>query len=88
MKIILESFRKFIKEPEEDLNTRVALKIANAGLQHVVLGMSDEDMKDLVVYIYDKEFDTTGEGWNPYADDLGQIRDVLTPKFERSMDDE
>ena len=80
MKLILENFRKFIKESqEEDLNTQVALKIARGGLQDVALGMSDDDLKDLVVYVYDKEFDETGEGWDPYDEDLAQIRDVLTP---------
>jgi len=88
MKLILENFRKFIKESqEEDLNTQVALKIARGGLQDTALGMSDDDLKDLVVYVYDKEFDETGEGWDPYDEDLAQIRDVLTPDDEEDREE-
>ena len=71
---------------EEDLNTQVALKIARMGLRGIALGMSDKNLKDLVVAIYDEHFDETGEGWNPYDDDLGQIRDVLTPSDEEDED--
>ena len=88
MKLLFENFRKFVNESrEEDLNTQVALKIARSGLQHVALGMSDDDLKDLVAYIYDKEFDSTGEGWDPYDEDLAQIRDVLTPDDEEDRDE-
>ena len=79
---IVENFRKFINEGQEDLNTQVAIKIAKSGLQDVALGLSDSDLKDLVVYVYEKEFDETGEGWDPYDEDLAQVRDVLTPSEE------
>lgn len=84
MKILIENFRNYINEEEEDLNTKVALRIARNGLQNVALGLSDEELKDLVVYVYEKEFDQSGEGWNPYDEDLSQIRDVLTPS-EKDM---
>lgn len=88
MKIILESFRKYLNEgSQEDLNTQIALKIARAGLQDTALGMTDDELKDLVVYIYEQEFDPTGEGWDPYDEDLGQIRDVLTPDDEEDMEE-
>ena len=34
-------------------------------MQDTALGMSDDDLRDLVVYIYDEEFDQSGEGWEP-----------------------
>ena len=92
MKLLLENFKKYIneeiemQEEEEDLNTQVALKIARMGLRGTALGMSDKNLKDLVVAIYDEHFDETGEGWNPYDDDLGHIRDVLTPSDEEDED--
>ena len=88
MKLLFENFRKYVNEgQEEDLNTQVALKIARGGLQDTALGMSDDDLKDLVVYIYDEEFDETGEGWNPYDEDLAQIRDVLTPDDQEDREE-
>ena len=90
MKLLFESFRKYVNEQnteQEDLNTQVALKIARGGLQDVALGMSDDDLKDLVVYVYDKEFDETGEGWDPYDEDLAQIRDVLTPDDQEDREE-
>ena len=90
MKLLFESFRKYVNEQnteQEDLNTQVALKIARGGLQDVALGMSDDDLKDLVVYIYDKDFDETGEGWDPYDEDLAQIRDVLTPDDQEDREE-
>ena len=88
MKQLFENFRKYVNEgQQEDLNTQIALKIANGGIQDVALGMSDDDLKDLVVYVYDKEFDETGEGWDPYDEDLAQIRDVLTPDDEEDRDE-
>lgn len=90
MKQLFENFNKYVNEmsmsSEEDLNTQIALVIARSGLQDTSLGMSDDDLKDLVVYIYEKEFDKTGEGWNPYDEDLAQIRDVLTPDDEEDRD--
>ncbi len=89
MKKLFENFRKYVNEgqQEEDLNTQIALKIAKGGIQDVALGMSDDDLKDLVVYVYDQEFDQTGEGWDPYDEDLAQIRDVLTPDDEEDRDE-
>ena len=88
MKQLFENFRKYVNEgQQEDLNTQVALKIARGGLQDVALGMSDDDLKDLVVYVYDKEFDETGEGWDPYDEDLAQIRDVLTPDDQEDREE-
>lgn len=88
MKQLFENFRKYVNEgQQEDLNTQIALKIANGGIQDVALGMSDDDLKDLVVYIYDQEFDQSGEGWDPYDEDLAQIRDVLTPDDEEDRDE-
>ena len=88
MKQLFENFRKYVNEgQQEDLNTQIALKIANGGIQDVALGMSDDDLKDLVVYVYDKEFDETGEGWDPYDEDLAQIRDVLTPDDEEDREE-
>jgi len=87
MKFLFENFRKYVNEgQEEDLNTQIALKIARGGMQDTVLGMSDDDLKDLVVYIYDEEFDQSGEGWDPYEDDLAQIRNVLTPDDEEDRE--
>ena len=88
MKLLFENFRKYVNEgQEEDLNTQIALKIARGGMQDTALGMSDDDLKDLVVYIYDKEFDETGEGWDPYDEDLAQIRDVLTPDDQEDREE-
>lgn len=88
MKLLFENFRKYVNEgQQEDLNTQIALKIARGGMQDTALGMSDDDLKDLVVYIYDKEFDETGEGWNPYDEDLAQIRDVLTPDDQEDREE-
>ena len=87
MKQLFENFRNYVNEgQEEDLNTQIALKIARGGIEDMALGMSDDDLKDLVVYIYDKEFDETGEGWDPYEDDLAQIRNVLTPDDEEDRE--
>ena len=87
MKLLFENFRKYVNEgQEEDLNTQIALKIARGGMQDTALGMSDDDLRDLVVYIYDEEFDQSGEGWDPYEDDLAQIRNVLTPDDEEDRE--
>ena len=87
MKLLFENFRKYVNEnKEEDLNTKIALRLANKGMQHAALGMSDDDLRDLVSYVYDEEFDDTGEGWDPYDDDLAQIRNVLTPDDEKEKE--
>ena len=42
------------------------------------LSMTQEDFRDLVVSIYDKFFDDTGEGWDPYDEDIDDIKSHLT----------
>jgi hypothetical protein len=43
------------------------------GYEPSYFGMSKEDFKDLVVSIYETDFDETKEGWDPREDDMEDI---------------
>lgn len=68
----------------DDLNLQVAMRIKDMMPPEEALRMHDDDIYDLVVDIYDKEFDTTKEkeGWDPYPEDIEEIRDHLTLEDE------
>ena len=85
MKLIMENWKRYIVEQADDLNQKIALKIARSGLDDEAVGMSDKDLYDLSVSIYDKYFDDTREGWDPYPEDIEQIRKNLLLDKDRQI---
>ena len=75
---IMENWNNFIKEEDTDLSSRIAMRIKDIMPPEDVLSMSPENFRDLVVGVYDQSFDETGEGWDPYDEDLEAIRNHLT----------
>jgi len=82
VKITKSQLIKIIREAygdiPEDLNFQVAMKIKDMMPPDEALSMHDEDFRALVVSVFDDHFDETGEGWDPYDDDLKEIEDHLT----------
>jgi len=62
----------------DDLNFQVAMKIKDMMPPDEALGMMDPDLKALAASVFDDHFDTTGEGWDPYDEDVQEIQDHLT----------
>lgn len=75
-KMIVENFNKYLSS--QDLNLSIAMKIKDMMPAEQSLSMTQEDFRDLVVSIYDKFFDDTGEGWDPYDEDIDDIKSHLT----------
>ena len=75
-KMIVENFNKYLSS--QDLNLSIAMKIKDMMPAEQSLSMTQEDFRDLVVSIYDKFFDDIGEGWDPYDEDIDDIKSHLT----------
>ena len=90
MKITKRQLRKMISElsvinpvqidDHDELLFRIAMKAKDMMPANEVLGLDRDSFEDMVVYIYETHFDTTGEGWAPYEEDLIAIEDHLTIK--------
>lgn len=86
MKITRRQLRKIMLEYQmpgvdpNDIKFKVAMRIKDIMPPEEALRLHDDDIYDLVVDIYDKEFDMTKEkeGWDPYPEDIEEIRDHLT----------
>ena len=81
MKITKRQLRRIILEygsRPDDINLAVAMRIKDMMPPDEALRLHDDDIYDLVVSVYEKEFDDTGEGWDPYDEDIEEIRDHLT----------
>ena len=81
MRITKRQLRRVIHETFESvdsLNFKVAMKIKDMMPPEEALGMSMQDFEALVVSVYDRHFDDTGEGWAPYREDLEEIENHLT----------
>ena len=87
MKMLLERWNKFVKESnyQDEFQQEllgIAMKIKDMMPTSEVFNMPREAFKDLVASVYEKHYDQTGEGWEPYDEDLETILDHL------SVDDE
>ena len=85
MKTLMENFRKSMEEmkdwtkaPVEELIAAVTTKIAQMGLADRIDYMDDNELSDLMSSVYDKHFDSTGEGWVPYPEDVEMARKNLS----------
>ena len=82
MKITRQQLRTIISEVygklPDDLNLSVAMKIKDMMPAEEAANMQDDDLHGLITTVFDREFDTTGEGWNLYPEDVEEIRDHLT----------
>lgn len=85
MKTLMENFRKNMEEmrdwdkaPVEELIAAVTTKIARMGLADRVAYMDDDELSDLMSSVYEKHFDRTGEGWEPYPHDVEMARKNLS----------
>ena len=68
---------KYIDDPDE-LNLQVAMKIKDMMSPDQALAMSEPQLRDMVIGIYEKYFDPEGEGWDPHDEDLEAIESHLT----------
>ena len=88
MKITKHQLRRIIKEfntsnpvqidDHEELLFQIAMKIKDIMPPEEAPGAADADFRSMVVGIYEDYFDPTGEGWEPYSEDLAAIEDHLT----------
>ena len=90
-KLIMESWRRFVNEsvedrrdygqamPLDDLLMKLAFKVPQVLPPEEVRDMSDDQLGDLMVDLYSRHFDPTGEGWEPYPEDIQAVRDKLLP---------
>ena len=68
---------KYIDDPDE-LNLQVAMKIKDMMPVEEVLRMSDANLKDLMIGVYEEHFDPENEGWDPHPEDISDVQDHLT----------
>ena len=68
---------KYIDDPDE-LNLQVAMKIKDLMSPDQALAMSEPQLRDMAIGIYEKHFDPDGEGWDPHDEDLEAIESHLT----------
>tara|TARA_B100001094_G_C18150045_1_gene783135 strand:- start:1400 stop:1789 length:390 start_codon:yes stop_codon:yes gene_type:complete len=89
MRVTRKQIRKIIKEVTsaprvvrindiEKLKSAVAEKIVQMMPADEAASMNDDNLKGLVTSVYDRYFDPDNEGWEPYDDDIEDIRNNLT----------
>jgi len=88
MKITKRQLRRIIREEnilnpvrlddDEELLLQIAMKIKDMMSPDEALDLTRNQFKDLAIYVYGTHFDPTGEGWEPYNEDLTTIEDHLT----------
>lgn len=89
MKITRDQIRKIIKEVSsapkttriddiEKLKPAIVQKIVEMMPAEEAAAMDDRNFEGLVTSIYDRYFDPDNEGWQPYDEDLEDIRNSLT----------
>lgn len=89
MKITRNQIRKIIKEISsaprtvriddiEELKQAIVGKIVQMMPSEEAASMSEDNLKGLITTVYDRFFDPENEGWDPYPEDIEDIRDNLT----------
>lgn len=62
----------------EELNLLIAMAIVQMMPADIAATMPDEDLSALMVSVFERKYDTTGEGWSPYPVDVSTVRRHLT----------
>ena len=62
----------------EELNSLIALAIVQMMPADIAAAMPDEDLSALMVSVFERKYDFTGEGWSPYSVDVSTVRQHLT----------
>ena len=62
----------------EELNLLIALAIVQMMPADIAAAMPDEDLSALMVSVFERKYDTPGEGWSPYPVDVSTVRRHLT----------
>ena len=62
----------------EELNLLIAMAIVQMMPADIAAAMPDEDLSALMVSVFEKKYDTTGDGWSPYPVDVSTVRQHLT----------
>ena len=62
----------------EELNLLIALAIVQMMPADMAAAMSDEDLSALMVSVFKRKYDFTGEGWSPYSVDVSTVKRHLT----------
>lgn len=75
------------KMSNEELNEKIAMKIAERGLSDGIEEMDDSQLKDIMIDTFAQHFDQTGEGWEPYDEDVQKVRQHLTVQYEEDYEE-
>jgi len=89
MKITRKQIKNIIKEISsaprtvriddvEKLKAAIAEKIVQMMPSEEAASMDDKNLKGLVTSVYDRYFDPDNEGWEPYPEDIKDIRKSLS----------
>jgi hypothetical protein len=62
----------------EELNLLIALAIVQMMPADIAAAMPDEDLSALMVSVFERKYDITGDGWSPYSVDVSTVRRHLT----------
>ena len=62
----------------EELNSLIALAIVQMMPADIAAAMPDEDLSALMVSVFERKYDITGDGWSPYSVDVSTVRQHLT----------
>ena len=74
----MENWNRFLEEPAADIKPildAIAEKIKKISSDS--LNLPEEEFKELIVGIYEKHYDETEEGWDPYPGDIKYIKNRL-----------
>lgn len=62
----------------EELNLLIAMAIVQMMPSDIAATMPDEDLSALMVSVFERKYDFTGDGWSPYPVDVSTVRRHLT----------
>ena len=62
----------------EELNLLIAMAIVQMMPADIAAAMPDEDLSALMVSVFERKYDITGDGWSPYSVDVSTVRRHMT----------